>query len=76
MGLFSKSGNSTVEYTIPNMACGHCEAKVKSALEGMESVKKVDASSKTKLATIHYDGDAPTLDAVNSALETSGYFAE
>lgn len=76
MGLFSKRGNSTVEFSVPNMACGHCEAKVKAALEGMDSVKKVDASSKTKLATIHFDGEAPTLEQVNSALETSGYFAE
>lgn len=74
MGLF---GNSTVEYTIPNMACGHCEAKVKTALEAMPEVKKVEASSESKLATLHYKGgDAPTLDEVNSALEGSGYFAE
>ncbi|MFP4329326.1 MAG: heavy-metal-associated domain-containing protein [Alkalispirochaetaceae bacterium] len=76
MGFFSKSGSSTVEYTIPNMACGHCEAKVKSVLEGMERVKKVEASSRTKVATIHYEGEAPTIEAVNSALESSGYFAE
>lgn len=74
MGLFS---NKTVEYTIPNMACGHCEAKVKSALEAMDSVKKVEASSESKLATVYYRGDeAPTLEDVNSALEGSGYFAE
>lgn len=74
MGLFS---NNSVEYTIPNMACGHCEAKVKTALEAMDSVKKVDASSESKLATIHYKGgEAPTLEDVNSALEGSGYFAE
>lgn len=74
MGLFS---DKKVAYTIPNMACGHCEAKVKAALEGMDSVKKVEASSESKLATIHYKGsEAPSLDAVNGALEGSGYFAE
>ena len=74
MGLF---GNKSVEYTIPNMACGHCEAKVKAALEKMSEVKKVEASSESKLATIHYKGgDAPSLEQVNSALEGSGYFAE
>lgn len=74
MGLF---GDKTVAYTIPNMACGHCEAKVKAALESVPEIKKVEASSESKLATIHYKGgDAPTVDAVNSALEGSGYFAE
>lgn len=74
MGLFS---DKKVAYTIPNMACGHCEAKVKSALEAMDSVKKVEASSESKLATIHYKGgEAPTVEDVNSALEGSGYFAE
>ena len=73
MGLFS---NSKVEFTVPNMACGHCEAKVKAALEAMPSTKKVEASSESKVATIHYKGDAPTLEKVNQALEGSGYFAE
>jgi copper chaperone CopZ len=74
MGLF---GNKKVEYTIPNMACGHCEEKVRTALEAMQDVKKVEASSESKLATLHYTGDrAPNLEAVNAALEGSGYFAE
>ncbi len=74
MGLFS---NKSVEYTIPNMVCAHCETKVKTALEAMNSVKKVEASSESKLATVYYKGDAaPTLEDVNSALEGSGYFAE
>mgnify|MGYP006306810529 CR=1 FL=1 len=74
MALF---GTKTIEYTVPNMACGHCEAKVKAALEEMPKVKRVDASSESKLATLHYKGDQPpTLGAVNSALEGSGYFAE
>lgn len=73
MGLF---GNKKVEYTIPNMNCGHCEEKVKKALQVVEGVKKVDASSDSKQATIHYAGVEPSLETVNRALEGSGYFAE
>jgi copper chaperone CopZ len=59
------------------MACGHCEEKVKKALSDVEGVTKVDASSESKRARIHYKGqEAPDLDTVNAALQDSGYFAE
>ena len=75
MGLFSK--NNTVEYTVPDMNCGHCEAKVTAALEGVAGVKKVKATAKDKRLVIEYSGDtAPDLNTVNTVLEPAGYPAQ
>ncbi|MFP4509856.1 MAG: heavy-metal-associated domain-containing protein [Spirochaetaceae bacterium] len=75
MGLFSRDGQISVR--IESMNCGHCEAKVSAALSTIPGVKKVDASSKTKLATIHVSkGQEPDHATIVKALEGSGYAAE
>ncbi|TVQ26435.1 MAG: copper chaperone [Spirochaetaceae bacterium] len=75
MGLFSKSEQVTVK--IPTMNCGHCEAKVTTALSAIPGVQKVDASSQTKFATIHASkGQKPDHAAIAAALEGTGYTAE
>ncbi|MEX2444125.1 MAG: heavy-metal-associated domain-containing protein, partial [Alkalispirochaeta sp.] len=74
-GLFGKS--NTVEYAVPDISCGHCEAKVTAALEGVDGIKKVKASAKDKRVVIQYTGDsAPDLDTVNKVLEPAGYPAQ
>jgi Cu+-exporting ATPase len=72
MGLFGSSNK--VEYTVPDMNCGHCEAKVTAALQGVDGIKKVKATSKDKRVVIEYTGDsAPDLETVNGVLEPAGY---
>lgn len=74
MGLFTKK---TVEYRVPDMNCGHCEAKVTAALQTVDGVSKVKATSKDKRLVIQYSGDAaPDLATVNAVLEPAGYPAE
>lgn len=75
MGLFSK--NEQVAVKIESMNCGHCEAKVSTALSAIPGVEKVDASSKTKIATIFArKGQEPDHATIAKALEGSGYTAE
>lgn len=75
MGLFSK--NKSVEYRVPDMNCGHCEAKVTAALETLEVVKRVRATSADKRLVIEYRGEeAPDLASVNAVLEPAGYPAQ
>ncbi|MFW5827027.1 MAG: heavy metal translocating P-type ATPase [Alkalispirochaeta sp.] len=75
MGLFGKS--NTVEYTVPDISCGHCEAKVTAALQGVDGIKKVKASAKNKNVVIEYTGEsAPDLETVNKVLEPAGYPAQ
>lgn len=75
MGLFG--GAKTVEYRVPDMNCGHCEAKVIQAVRGLPSVRRVKATSSDKRLVIHFGGDVgPDLEAVNGVLEPAGYRAE
>lgn len=74
MGLFSKTNQ--VNLTVPDMNCGHCEAKVSDALSKIEGVKSVKADSKSKIATLTLSGDhTPSQDEIEKALEGSGYSA-
>jgi P-type Cu+ transporter len=75
MGLFGSK--KSVEYRVPDMNCGHCEAKVTAALAGVSGVKKVVATSGDKRLVIEYSGEtAPNLATVNGVLEPAGYPAQ
>ncbi|MFP4644056.1 MAG: heavy-metal-associated domain-containing protein [Spirochaetales bacterium] len=74
MGLFKKSNRITLR--VPDMSCGHCEAKVSDALGKLETVAAVKADSKKKRATLTLSGEkAPTQEEIQRALEGSGYSA-
>lgn len=74
MGLFSKG--ETVTFTVPEMNCDHCVAKVTAAMQELPGIRKVDADHGTKKLTLTYRGETPTLEAVNARLEPKGYVAE
>ncbi len=74
MGLFNKSNQ--VKLHVPDMNCGHCEAKVTDALSKLDTVSEVKADSKKKRATLTLKADtAPTQAEIEKALEGSGYSA-
>ncbi len=74
MGLFNKSNQ--LKLHVPDMSCGHCEAKVTDALSKLEAVSEVKADSKKKRATLTLTGEtAPTQEEIEKALEGSGYSA-
>ncbi len=54
---------------VEGMACAHCEAKVKAALEAVEGVASADASHTANNAVVTLTKDVPDeklLEAVNS----------
>lgn len=74
MGLFGNK--ASVTFHVADMNCGHCEAKITTAVEKLPNVKKVKATSSNKKLVIEYSGDAaPDLAAVNAVLEPAGYSA-
>ncbi|SIQ16128.1 Copper chaperone CopZ [Alkalispirochaeta americana] len=76
MGLFGLSRGS-VEYRVPAMNCGHCEAKITGAVRGVAGVKKARASAPEKRLVLEYRGDtAPDLAAVNAVLKPLGFEAQ
>ncbi|TVR32912.1 MAG: copper chaperone [Spirochaetaceae bacterium] len=76
MGLFAKK-KSRMLLTVPEMSCGHCEAKIQTLLGALPQVKEVKADSKSKIATLTLEQDAePSLESISEALSGSGYSAQ
>jgi len=74
MGLFTK--RRSVDFTVAEMNCPHCEQKIKTATEKIPGVTRAKACSTTKLLRLEYSGSVPPdVDAVNRALIGSGYVA-
>ncbi len=75
MGLFGSKPSMII--SIPNMNCGHCEAKVSNALKALEGVGKfsVDLPGKKVNLTLK-PGKELGFDAINEALSAAGYPAE
>lgn len=70
----NERGNSTmtITLTVKGMMCGHCEARVKEALEKLPEVESATADHKSGivLITILYDVDNSVL---KNTIKTSGY---
>ncbi len=66
--------NKMAEKTImiEGMACGHCSARVKSALEALDGVAAADVSHETKKAVVTLEKDV-TDDALKKAVEDQDY---
>ena len=60
---------------VPDMSCGHCEASVRGALEGLEGVESIEVSLDTKLVTVRsiQELDEPDLMA---AIRAAGFTPE
>lgn len=75
MSIFGSK--QSVEFRVPAMNCGHCEAKVTGAVKGIAGVRKVMATSADKRLVIEYKGETtPDLEMVNALLKPVGYEAE
>jgi copper chaperone len=49
---------NTIEYTVPNISCGHCVNTIQMEIGGMEGVVSVVAEHDTKKVTIQFDNPA------------------
>ena len=52
--------------------CGHCEARVKKALEAIDGVREAEASHERGEAVVHLTGPVED-DALRSAVEGADY---
>ena len=65
----------TITYSIPNISCQHCVARVTKALEGLSGVTDVEADLASK--TIEVSFEAPATDpAIREVLREIDYPAE
>ena len=65
-------GKNKITMNIEGMMCGHCEARVKTALEAIEGVAKADVSHEKGTAVVALSGDVSP-DTLKQAVEAQGY---
>ena len=58
---------------VEGMSCEHCVSAVKSALEGVDGVKKVKVSLKKKDATIKYDEEQTNMQDFAAVVADAGF---
>jgi copper chaperone CopZ len=73
MALFGKD-KKTMDLTVTGMTCGHCEMRVKMALEKVQGVKKAKADNTKDRDVITYDGEIDMYEMVQ-AVKDAGYEA-
>lgn len=74
MGLFSKKPKADVVLTVEGMHCGHCSARVQSALEGVAGVKSVTVQLEKKAALVTESAKgAADKAAMKAAVEALGF---
>jgi copper chaperone CopZ len=64
---------STLNFTVPGMTCGHCEAAVKGEIGKLAGVTKVDVDLQTKVVVV--EGEALDQAAVFAAVDEAGFEA-
>ncbi len=73
MPLFGRK-KSTIDLAVTGMTCGHCEMRVKMALENVPGVKEARTDHEKDLAVITTDGDVD-MEALVRAVKEAGYEA-
>ena len=58
---------------VEGMSCGHCEMRVKKAVESVEGVQKAEVSLRNKQVDIEYDERKANLEKVKDAIREVGY---
>ena len=66
----------TSVFKVEGMTCGGCEAGISIAVNKLEGVEKVVASTEEGRATVTYDPEKVTAEKIEAAIEKLGYDAE
>jgi mercuric ion binding protein len=69
----ASAGQQTVTLAVENMYCEACPYIVKQSLAGVPGVESVVVSYERKTATVTYDDQKATPDALTSATTQAGY---
>lgn len=62
--------------SIPDMSCGHCEANIKKALQGLEGVDGVSVDLPGRKVDVSYDESRLSLDRIREILAEEDYPVE
>ena len=59
-------------FSIPNISCGHCVARIKKELGDIEGVREIEGDPEVKKITVAWDAPA-TLEKIKSRLKKVNY---
>lgn len=62
-----------VTFDMQNMTCAMCSITIKKALQGVDGVKNVTVDADAKTATVTFDPQKTTLEALIKATTNAGY---
>lgn len=60
-------------YSVPDVSCGHCKSSIEGALVPLDGVDKAEVNIEAKTASVSFDPDVVSEDAVRGAIEAAGY---
>ena len=63
---------NTIQYTVPNISCGHCVHTIKMEVGDLEGVQSVEARQDTKEVTIVF-GEPATEEQIVALLKEINY---
>ena len=58
---------------VEGMSCGHCQLRVKKAVEAVEGVQKAEVNLQTKQVVVEYEEGKANLEKVKAAIKEAGY---
>ena len=64
---------SSVVLSVEGMSCGHCQKRVRDALNAVKGVKSVEVSLDSGTANVSYSGKKVTMDMLRQAVEAVGF---
>lgn len=67
------AADRTVTMTIENMTCAACPIAVRTAVERVLGVKKVEVNLETKTAVVSFDDEQTSVDAIAEASRMAGF---
>jgi len=67
---------ATAKLNVTGMHCGHCQAKVESALKGVQGVYTAIVDLQDGEAEVDFNDDAVTTDQLVAAVTRAGYTAK
>ncbi|GAC90487.1 copper-ion-binding protein [Anoxybacillus flavithermus NBRC 109594] len=63
----------TITLQVQGMTCGHCKAAVKSALEQLDGVSRVEVHLQEGTVDVEYDETKVSVEKLKEAIEEQGY---
>jgi copper chaperone len=63
---------NTTKYTIPDMSCAHCKARIEKEVTGLNGVESAEVPVETKVLTVQFDDQVVDSATIVEAVAEAG----